>query len=423
MVNDLLKLAKEKNLQLEVVVNEEQNTEIETFNKQVSRYEISNVKKYNLKGYYNKKIVKLTTEDISNPEFLISELINNSEIIDNIDKTTFAKKIDITNNDSPNIPEDYNKIIENFINLDKYRKDYPNLTSINMYYTHRYNKRSIINNEVELIDSTKATYVFGELVWTENGINQTGQFSIVGKDYDNDKVDAKIIESIEDMKQKIKAISCKSARYNVIIKNQQMFQILNTYVTMFDAEKISNKLSPLNDDYSKQVFSSILNIVEDPLNRKLIGSRLFDDEGNKTYYKEIIKNGNFVVKLYNNKMAIKENVKPTGTSGGVRNLYILPGSKSFQELVNNMNNGIIIDDVNGLNAGANTLNGDLSLQANGYEVKDGKIVNALKLIILQTNIKELFNNIIAIGNDLEFYSETGGSPSILCKDIMIVGKE
>ena len=143
----------------------------------------------------------------------------------------------------------------------------------------------------------------------------------------------------------------------------------------------------------------------------------------KKEIKLIIKNGKFITKLYDNKTAIKENMQPTGTSGGVRNLYIIPGNKTFEELVSNLNNGIIIDSINGLHAGANTLNGDLSLQATGYEVKDGKIGNALKLIILQTNIKELFNNVIEIGNDLEFYGETGGSPSILCKDITIVGKE
>lgn len=423
MINNLLSLADKEGLNLEIAIDEEQNTSIETFNDKINQYEISNVKTYKLKGVYNDKVVKLTTEDISNPELLINELINNSKIIDNMDQTTFAKNIGIKNNDDLNIEEDYNKIIKDFINLNNYRSDFSNLNTINIYYTHRYNKRSIINKNVELVDSNIATYIYGELVWSENGINQTGVFSIVDKHYDNDKLKNKIIETIEDMKKKIKSISCKSGKYNIILKNEQVFQILKTFIFMFDAEKLNSKLSPLNDEYNNQVFAPNLTIVEDPLNKELIGRRLFDEEGNKTYYKEIIKDGNFITKLYNNRMAIKENTTSTGTSDGVRNLYILPGDKSFDELVSDLNNGIIIDDLEGLHAGANTLNGDLSLQATGYVVKNGKIINALKSIILQTNIKELFKNVVEIGNDLEFYSEIGGAPSILCKNIMIVGKE
>lgn len=423
MINNLLNLADKEGLNLEIAIDEEQNTAIETFNDQVNQYEISNITIYKLKGVYNDKVVRLTTEDISNPKLLIDELINNSKIIDNIDQTTFAKNINIENNDAPNVDDDYNEVIKDLLDLNKYKSSFHNLNTINIYYTHRYNKRSIINKNVELVDSNIATYIYGELVWSENGINQTGVFSIVDKCYDNDKLKNKVMETIEDMKQKINSTSCKSGKYNIILKNQQVFELLKTFVSMFDAEKIGNKLSPLNDEYGSQVFSNNLTIVEDPLNKELIGRRLFDEEGNKTYYKEIIKDGKFITKLYNNRIAIKENTMPTGTSGGVRNLYILSGDKNFDELVHKLNNGIIIDDLEGLHAGANILNGDLSLQADGYEVKNGKITNALKSIILQTNIKELFKNIVAIGNDLEFYSEIGGSPSILCKNIMIVGKE
>ncbi|MCI9435071.1 MAG: TldD/PmbA family protein [Bacilli bacterium] len=423
MIDNLLNLADEEGLNLEIAIDEEQNTAIETFNDQVNQYEISNVTIYKLKGVYNDKVVRLTTEDISNPKLLIDELINNSRIIDNMDETTFAKNIDIENDYSPNVDDDYNVIINDLLNLNSYRSSFPNLNVVNIYYTHRYNKRSIINKNVELVDSSVATYIYGELVWSENGINQTGVFSVVDKRYDNNRLKSKVIETIEDMRQKINSASCKSGKYNIILKSQQVFQILKAFISMFDAEKIDNKLSPLNDEYNNKIFANNLTIVEDPLNKKLIGRRLFDEEGNKTYYKEIIKDGKFITKLYDNRMAMKENTMPTGTSGGVRNFYILPGDKSFDELVHDLNNGIIIDDLAGLHAGANTLNGDLSLQADGYKVENGKITNALKSIIFQTNIKELLNNVVEIGNDLEFYSEIGGSPSILCKNIMIVGKE
>lgn len=423
MIDELLKLANSKNIKLEVFIDEDETTSIETMNDKLEKYESSSTDSYRIKALYNNKIVTINTEDISNPETIINNIIDFSNVLDKEEDTTFACDIDIRNNIKKKEDKDYKKIINDLISLNKYKEKYQNIDNINIYYTDKYNKVSIINKDTKLIDTSNINYIYGEIVWKENNINQTGCFNIISLDYDFSKIEEKFIEMINDVKDKIKAVSCKTNKYNVIIKNEQVFKILSRYKDMYDAEQIRNNLSPLTKDYNKQVFSNKITIVENPLNTSLVGTRLFDMEGNATYYKELIKDGKFVTKLYNNKNAILENTNPTGTSGGVRNMYIVPGSNSYEGLIKKMNNGIIIDSLEGLHAGANTITGELSLQASGYEVANGKISKALKLIIMQTTLKELFNNVISIGNDLEMFSVTGGSPSILFNDITIVGKE
>ena len=423
MIDELLKLADSKNIKLEVFIDEDETIDIETMNDKLEKYETSSVSTYHIKALYNNKIVPINTEDISNPEIIVNNIINFSNVLDIDKKTTFAHDLDIRNNIKEKENKDYKKIINDLISLNKYKEKYPNIDNINMYYTDKYNKVSIINKDVNMIDTSNINYIYGEIVWKENNINQTGWFNLIGLEYDFSKIEDKFIETVNDVKNKIRAVSYKTNKYNVIIKNSEVFKILNRYKDMYDAEQIRNKLSPLTKVYNKQVFSDKITIVEDPLNESLVGRRIFDIEGNATYYKELIKDGKFITKLYNNKNAILENTNPTGTSGGVRNMYIVPGSNSYEELIKEMNNGIIIDSLEGLHAGANTITGELSLQATGYEVKEGKISKALKLIIMQTTLKELFNNVICVGNDLEMFSVTGGSPSILFKDVTIVGKE
>jgi len=423
MIKKLLDLAKENNIKLEVAISKSVDTNIETLNDRVEKFEEAVVTTYKIKSLINNKIVNITTEDISDPDKIIEDIVSNASILDNNYEVSFAKEIDIQNNDIDFVEQDYEKVKQDLIKLNKYKDKYPNLKSINMYYTNNYNKINIINDEVNLIDTNNLIYVYAELIWNENGINQTGFFDIVLKEYNYEKIKNKFKETIRDMAKKIDANSCKSGRYSIILKNNQVFKLLKTYSSMFNAENINKKLSLLSDDYNKQVFSKEITIVEDPLNKDLLGTRLFDIEGNKTYYKEIIKNGKFITKLYDNKTSLKENTNPTGTSDGVRNMYILPGKYSYEELIRDMKDGIIIDSIEGLHAGANVLTGELSLQATGYVVENGIIGNALKLIIFQTSIKELFNKVRKIGNDLEFTSVIGGSPSILFDNIMIVGKE
>lgn len=423
MIDELLKLANSKNIKIEVFVDEDITTSIETMNDKLEKYESSSTNSYRIKALYNNKIVTINTEDISSPETIINNIIDFTNALDKEEDTTFACNIDIRNNSKEKEDKDYKKIINDLISLNKYKEKYPNIENINMYYTDKYNKISIVNKDVELIDTSNINYIYGEIVWKEEGINQTGWFNLISLKYDFSKIEEKFIETIKDVEAKIKAVSCKTNKYNVIIKNEQVFKILNRYKDMYDAEQIRNNLSPLTKDYNKKIFSDKITIVEDPTNNNLVGTRLFDMEGNATYYKELVKDGKFITKLYDNKNAIIEEKKPTGTSGGVRNMYIVPGSDSYEDLIKKMNNGIIIDSLEGLHAGANVITGELSLQATGYEVINGKISKSLKLIIMQTALKELFNNVICVGNDLEMFSVTGGSPSILFNNITIVGKE
>ena len=192
---------------------------------------------------------------------------------------------------------------------------------------------------------------------------------------------------------------------------------------MFYAESINKKTSPLVDKFQEKIFSDKITIVEDPTNEKYIGKSLFDNDGVKTYYKKIVENGKFITKLYDRKTALKEDVLSTGNASGVRNAYLVPGEKSYKELIEQLKDGIIIENIEGLHAGLNTLTGDISLQATGFLVKNAKIVKALNMIILSTNIFELLNNVVEIGNDLEFFGEVSGAPSLLVSDITIVGKE
>ena len=423
MINKLLKLANSKNIKIEVFVDEDITTSIETMNDKLEKYESSSTDSYRIKALYNNKVVIINTEDISNPEIIVNNIIELSKVLDKDENTTFACNVDIKNNIKEKEDKDYKEIIDDLISLNKYKEKYPNIDNINMYYTDKYNKISIINKDVELIDTSNINYIYGEIVWKEEGKNQTGWFNLITLKYDFSQIEEKFIETIKDVETKINAKSCKTNKYNVIIKNEQVFSILNRYKDIYDAEQIRNNMSPFIKDYNKKVFSDKITIIEDPTNNNLVGARLFDVEGNATYYKEIIKNGKFITKLYDNKNAIIESKKPTGTSGGVRNMYIVPGNDNYEDLIKKMNNGIIIDSLEGLHAGANVITGELSLQATGYEVINGKICRPLKLIIMQTTLKELFSNVISVGNDLEMFSVTGGSPSILFNNITIVGKE
>src|SRR5699024_3877018 len=98
MIDELLKLANSKNIKIEVFVDEDITTSIETMNDKLEKYESSSTNSYRIKALYNNQIVTINTEDISNPETIINNIIDFTNALDKEEDTTFARNIDIRNN-------------------------------------------------------------------------------------------------------------------------------------------------------------------------------------------------------------------------------------------------------------------------------------------------------------------------------------
>ena len=108
------------------------------------------------------------------------------------------------------------------------------------------------------------------------------------------------------------------------------------------------------------------------------------------------------------------------------NFYINEGEKSFDALMNEMQNGLIIFEVSGLHSGLNTVSGDFSLIAKGRLVENGKIVRSVDQITVAGNFLKLMKSIKAVGSDLRWGLPMGsvfGSPSLLIEKLMISGAE
>ena len=423
MIEKLLQKAREKNIDLEIYQSQNAGSHIIASNDKLSKFEVFNNTNYKIKALINGKMVSIYTGSIDNPDMIIEELKNSAIVLDNDDKDEFAQQfefeqVDVIDN------EDDDKNANDLLNLVKFKDKYPNIITIDSYYDKKISKTTIYNtNNVKLEDINKMVDVYVEIVIKENGINQSVSLSFYDKDFDINNINKQMDDKIEKTIKKAYAKSCQSKKYNIILKNEVVADILNTFNNMFFAEAIRKKYSVLTDKLNKKVFSDKITIVEDPLDIDFPERKTFDSEGVKTSFKEIVKDGVFVRKLYDNKTAFRENTKSTGNSLGVINRYIKPGSVSFKKLVNELNNGIIIDYALGLHSGINTATGDISIQAEGFAVENGTITTALNQIVLSTNIFELLTNVEAVGSDLKKTGSNGGAPSLLINDVFIAGKE
>jgi len=185
-----------------------------------------------------------------------------------------------------------------------------------------------------------------------------------------------------------------------------------------------------------------LNIVDAAAIPGLRGSYKYDDEGvpaTKTY---LIQEGELVGRLHSRETAAKMKEKPTGNARAIdyryppivrmTNTYIEPRSASFDDLIGDIKEGVYAKNWYG---GMTSMEMFTFSAGEAYMIRNGKLAETLRPVVLTGNVFTTLNNIDAIGNDLEMNQGGGcgkggqsplpvsnGSPHIRIRHCLVGGK-
>jgi TldD protein len=192
----------------------------------------------------------------------------------------------------------------------------------------------------------------------------------------------------------------------------------------------------------KQFGSRELNIVDSAAWPRLRGSYKYDDEGVPAAKTYLIKEGKLVGRLHSRETAAKMGEKPTGNARAISyryppivrmtNTYIEPGKSSFNDIIADIKEGVYAKNWFG---GTTSMEMFTFSAGEAYMIRNGKIAEALRPVVLTGNVFTTLNNIDAIGNDLDMNQGGGcgkagqmplpvsnGSPHIRIRHCLVGGK-
>lgn len=159
------------------------------------------------------------------------------------------------------------------------------------------------------------------------------------------------------------------------------------------------KASFLLDRLGTEVFAPGVRIHEEPHLKCALGSAPFDSDGMATRPRDLVSAGvlqGYVLSAYS---ARKLGLPPTGNGGGVHNLIVEPGAHDLDGLLRTMGTGLLVTDMIGF--GVNQVTGDFSRGASGFWVEQGAIRFPVEEITVAGNLKDMYRNILAVGNDVD----------------------
>ena len=420
MINNLISLAKKEKIDIEVFTEDCEEYSIEIQNDELNGFDISKICEYKIKALCDGKVVVLHCENIDEPKKIIKLIKSNASLIDNTNENRLCEN-DYKCEERHKEKLDINYIRSELFKLNDYHKKYSFIKNIYSYFHYLDCRISIDNENHHMSDHYGSHFTYIDLSAEKDGVTKSVNFRIYSDSFNIDDIKKELEQKVNELKLLLDATSVKTNKYKVLLTNNVTNRILSSFVKTFYEKNLDMKMSPFTGKLGEKVFSDKISILEEPLNNKFCVNKHFDNEGVLTYNKTIIDKGVFKTALNTLEYAIKNNTKPTANASGTINLYIKEGDKSFDELVSMIDDGLIINEIQGMHAGVDYQTGDMSLQASGFKVSSGKIVGAIDMVILQSNISEIFGNVLEVGNDLRVFHSSSSSVSLLLEGITVSG--
>jgi PmbA protein len=195
--------------------------------------------------------------------------------------------------------------------------------------------------------------------------------------------------------------------------------LLGHFTGAVSGGSLYRKSTFLLDQLDKPVFAPHINIEDIPDIRKGLASGSFDDEGVRTQRRVIVENGVLRGYFLGSYSARKLGMRTTGNSGGNHNLILRPGDLDFAGLLKQMGRGLLVTEL--LGQGVNHVTGDYSRGAAGFWVEHGEIQYPVQEITIAGNLKDMFRNIAAVGNDV-LVQGSRQCGSILVEGMTVAGR-
>jgi PmbA protein len=217
-----------------------------------------------------------------------------------------------------------------------------------------------------------------------------------------------------------------NGRLPILFTSKAADMLWGTAQAALNGKRVLESASPWAERIGKPVIASSLTLYQDPLAGPY--SCPFDDEGTPTTPLVFVENG--ILKHYYCDRTTGRKLD-TGTTGngfrpslgsyptpGLFNFLIQPGTVSLAQLIQNMDDGLIVDQMLG---GSGGISGDFSINIElGYRVRKGEVIGRIKDTMVAGNIYTALKE-VELGSDAD-WNGSCYTPSLIVEGLSTTGR-
>jgi PmbA protein len=258
----------------------------------------------------------------------------------------------------------------------------------------------------------------------------------------------RLLESPEDIgrtaaQRALRRLGARRAptqRCPVVFASEVARGLLGNLLAAADGDSIYRNASMFAGKLGQQVAGENITMVDDgtmvfdhtlPDGSNLrtggFGTSPFDGDGLVTRRTTVIERGILKHLMLNTYTARKLGMESTGKASrglagapgiGGGNYFLTPGTLTPDQIIADIPNGLYVLQTMG--HGVNLVTGDYSVGASGLWIENGELAYPVEEITIAGNLKDIFRNVVAIGNDLDFRG-SGAVPTVRIEGMTVAG--
>lgn len=215
-------------------------------------------------------------------------------------------------------------------------------------------------------------------------------------------------------------------RMPVLFTSSAASLLWETVSAALNGKRVAEGSSPWENKLGQTVAADSVSLRQDPSQAPY--DCPFDDEGSPTQALTLIEGGNLCQFYTDLETAAKLGSPPTGNgfrgslgsypSPGLVNMMVQPGTTQFEQLLQEMGTGLVIDQVLG---GGADISGDFSVNVDlGFSVEKGEVTGRVKDTMISGNVYDLLKQIRTIGGDRRWQGSCA-TPSMIVDNVSVIG--
>ncbi len=255
-------------------------------------------------------------------------------------------------------------------------------------------------------------YVSVSTLADDGAETQTGYGYAVGRDPASLDLAKAAADAVERAVRLLGARKPASRRLTVVLDRMVTAQFLGIIGGTLNGEAVLKGRSIFGERLGDTIAAPSLTFVDDPTNPLAYTATDVDGEGLAARRNVLIEDGvlrRFVQSSYSGRRSGAASTG-NGVRGGFRGtpgcgclaIQVAPGTRSQEELIAGIDDGVLIQSVQGLHSGVNSISGDFSTGASGLMIRKGALAEPVREFTIASTLQRLLLDLVELGSDVEY---------------------
>jgi PmbA protein len=274
-------------------------------------------------------------------------------------------------------------------------------------------------------------YVSVSTLATEDDETQTGFGFSVGRRPGDIDLDVAARDAADRATRLLGATKPSSRRLTVVLDPYVTAQFLGIIGSTLNGEAVVKGRSLFRDRLGEAVANPVVTLVDDPTNPLAFTATDVDGEGLAARRNVLLENGVLRQFVHSSYSARRAGTSSTGngvrggysggTGAGCLALQLEPGSRSQAEIIAGIDDGLLVQSVQGLHSGVNPVSGDFSTGASGMLIVNGALGAPVREFTIASTLQRMLLDVAEVGADVDWLPMRAAGVSLVIHDVTLSG--